>query len=287
MSLAKQYRRYSPESPLKNLSQFWREMIEDTRSARELAWRLTLRDFKAQFRQSFMGYAWAVIPPFFASVTFILLRSSGAVNTGDTGISYAAYAFIGTLLWQMFADSMMQPLRIMASSRPMLMKVNFPREAILLGAIQFSLINVGIRLVVLSVVLLYFQIPPGLEIIYGAPVGIVLLVLLGVSIGVFLAPLSCLYKDIQQGLTVVMTFWMLFTPVVFVGARSGLGGLIMQVNPVTHILAPTRNFLTGQSVSTLEVQAMGVVAVGTLLVLTVGWLSYRVVLPRIIERLGM
>jgi lipopolysaccharide transport system permease protein len=287
MSLAKQYRRYTPDSPLKHPRQFWREMVADFRLAGGLAWQLTMRDFKAQYRQSFMGYAWAILPPFIASFTFILLRSSGAVRIGETSIPYAAYAIIGTLLWQVFADSLMQPIRIMGSCRQMLMKINFPRESLLISAIQFSLINLCIRLCILVPVLLYFQITPGIELLYAAPIGIIFIVLLGNSIGVFLAPLAGLYKDIQQGLMVIMTFWMLFTPVVFTGASKGLGGFIIKLNPVTHILPATRNWLTGQTVGPAELQSFALVVAATLALLTFGWLSYRVVLPRVIERLGM
>lgn len=287
MSLSKKYRYYSPKSSLINAKQFWFEMLYDFRSARNLAWQLTLRDFKAGYRQSFMGYAWALLPPLFASVTFILLRSSGAISTSEPNIPYAAYALVGTLLWQVFADALMQPIRIMNTSTTMLMKINFPREALLLGALQYSLINLSIRLGIISIVLIYFQLPPGYAIVCGAPFAILCLVFLGYAIGVLLAPLACLYKDVQQGLAVIMNFWMLFTPVVFTNARQGIGGVIMSVNPVTYVLPAARNLLTGQQVTVNEFQVLAFIGAITLVLLIIGWLNFRVVLPHIIERLGM
>ena len=47
---------YTPESPLVNPTQLWREMVHDLWAGRQLAWRLALRDVSAQYRQSALGF---------------------------------------------------------------------------------------------------------------------------------------------------------------------------------------------------------------------------------------
>ena len=78
---------------------------------------------------------------------------------------------------------------------------------------------------------------------------------------------------------------MFITPVVFPGVRDGFTGLIMQLNPVTHVLATTRDWLTGVEPTFLGgflvVTALALVGLG------LAWLMYRIFLPRVIERLGM
>lgn len=278
---------YSADSPLRNPASLLRTMWSDLLTARELAWRLTIRDFSAQYRQSLVGYLWAFLPPFVASFTFILLRSGGMVSTGHTTIPYGAHVIIGTLLWQVFADAVLQPIRVMQSSKQMLIKINFPREALILAAIQYSGITLAVRVLILVPVLIYFRISIGWEALCIAPIGMLFLVLLGITIGILLAPLGGLYKDVQQGLLMIMTFWMFLTPVIFVGTREGLLGDLMYLNPVTHILPPVRNWLTGQAVSEPDFHGFVVVAACTLMLLGFGWLGYRVLLPRVIERLGM
>ena len=65
---------YTPESPLKNPGRLLRAMFRDVLAARELAWRLFVRDLSAQYRQTYLGYVWAFLPPLVASATFIFLQ---------------------------------------------------------------------------------------------------------------------------------------------------------------------------------------------------------------------
>ena len=121
---------YTPESPLRNPGRFVREMFRDLLASRELAWRLFVRDTSAQYRQSFLGYLWAFIPPLVASLPFIFLNSQGVVNMGATKIPYPAYAMIGTIIWQVFVDALNSPLKtaIAAKSMPDAHPI-LPREA--------------------------------------------------------------------------------------------------------------------------------------------------------------
>jgi len=275
---------YTPDSPLRHPGQFFIGMWRGLMASRELAWRLTVRDFAALYRQSYAGYVWAFLPPLVASATFVLLHQGGVISFGDTGIPYPAFVIISTILWQIFVDSLNNPTRAMQGSMQMLIKINFPREALILSAVQMSLIGLGIRLVVLLPVLLWYRFPLESSILL-FPVGAIGLVLLGTMIGLFLGTIGMLYQDVQRGMALVTTFWMFLTPVVFPGVRDGAVGMIMQINPVTYVLATSRDWLTGQPPEFL----VGFMVVMLLNVagLAAGWLMYRLFLPRVIERLGM
>lgn len=275
---------YTPASPLRRPGDFITGLLQDLRGARELAWRLTVRDFSAMYRQSYAGYVWAFLPPLFASATFLLLRSGGVISVGDTRIPYPAFIFIGTLLWQVFVDALNNPARAMQGSIDMLLKVNFPREALVISAFQMSLIGLALRLAILAPILVWYRFPLGPSILL-FPIGALSLVLLGTVIGVFLGTLGLLYQDVQRGLAIVTTFWMFLTPVITPTISEGLIGVIMQLNPVTPVLAITRDWLTGQPTAFLGgyLSVMGCAFVGGFAAL----LMYRLFLPRIVERLGM
>lgn len=277
-------KKYSPDSPLTHPGEFLSELWRDLLVSRGLAWSLTVRDFKALYRQSYAGYLWAVLPPLFASLTFILLQADQVVSFGNTGIPYPAFVLIGTILWQVFVDSLNNPMRVMQASRQMLTKINFPREALVLSAIQMSLINLLIRLLILVPALVWFRFPLHTSILL-APVGMLVLVLLGTTMGLFLATVGMLYQDIGKGVLLLTNLWMFLTPVVFSGVRSGAMGLIMRLNPVTHILTTTRDWLTDTPPAFLP--GFFVVTVLTFIGLVLAWLMYRLFLPRVIERLGM
>src|SRR5262245_23299892 len=100
---------YTPESPLRRPRALLASMIQDLLASRELAWRLFVRDTRARYRDSLLGYLWVFIPPLVASLPFIFLNAQGVIKIGDTPLPYGADAMIGTLPWQDFLDALNLP----------------------------------------------------------------------------------------------------------------------------------------------------------------------------------
>lgn len=274
---------YTPESPLKNPLRFLREMRRGLLDARELAWRLFIRDLNAQYRQTFLGYIWAFLPPLVASATFIFLNSQGIVQIQTDGIPYAAFAMIGTLLWQVFVDAIQSPAQSVAAGKSMLAKINFPREAILMGGLWMVLFNFLIRLVIVIAVMAYWHIVPGTT-LFMFPLAMVALLVCGYAIGLAITPLSSLYGDISRGIPIIAQFWMLLTPVVYPARTTGLGGLLAIWNPVSPLLTTAREALCGQALTQLpEFGIVFFLAIGATFL---GLVTYRLVMPILIERMG-
>ncbi|HYG22149.1 MAG TPA: ABC transporter permease [Verrucomicrobiae bacterium] len=274
---------YSPESPLKNPGLLLKRMFRDLIASRGLAWRLFVRDRSAQFRQSVFGYIWAFVPPLIASLPFVFLNANGVVSIKETPIPYPAFAIIGTLIWQVFVDALNTPLKTVAAAKPMLTRINFPREALLLSGLATVLFNFLIRLVLLVAVMIWFKItPPSTIVLF--PLGILALICLGFTIGVLLTPLGLLYNDIQQMIPMVTMFLMFLTPVVYPKPSGGFAGRIMEWNPVAPLITASRDWLTTGSNGNVS-QLACILGVAILLSF-VGWVFYRLALPHIISRSG-
>ena len=56
--------------------------LEEILSAKQIAIALFLRDLKAQYRQSFLGYIWIIIPPLLTTLTFNILNDIQVINVG-------------------------------------------------------------------------------------------------------------------------------------------------------------------------------------------------------------
>jgi len=258
-------------------------MFRDLFSSRELAWRLFIRDFSARYRQSFLGYFWAFLPPIVATFTFVILNRSGILNVGNLPIPYPAYVMIGTLLWQVFADAINSPIKTVTSAKSMLAKINFPREAILLSGILEVLFNFVIRLVLLIAIFIYYGIIPPVT----APLallGVFAIFCLGLMIGVILTPIGILYTDIGQALSMVLSFWMLFTPVVYTPPTTGFLAQLTLLNPVSPLIVTTREWLAIGAAS--NVLPGLIVFIVTVVLLFAGWLLYRLAMPILVERMG-
>src|SRR6056297_2589212 len=234
---------YSPQPAIQHPVVLIRDLWADVMAGRELAWRLFTRDLKAQYRQTYFGYIWAFLPPLVASATFIFLQSQGITNIEGTGIPYAAFAMMGTLLWQTFVESIQSPLTAIQNAKPMLAKINFPREAILMAGMYMVVFNFLIRLVLLAAVMAVWQVvPSGTLLLF--PLAMLGLLLAGFCVGLAMVPIGGLYGDVQKAIPILAGFWMLLTPVVYPARSEGLAGILAVWNPVAPLITTARNTLT-------------------------------------------
>ena len=150
---------YTPESDLRQPGRLVWAMWRDLLASRGLAWRLMARDVYAQYRQSVLGYVWAFLPPIVVAAGFTLARSAGVIVVGRTDLPYPAYVMISVMLWQTFMESLNAPLQAVTLSKPVLSKINFPREAIILAKLGEVLLQVAIKLVLIIGIFVWFKIP--------------------------------------------------------------------------------------------------------------------------------
>lgn len=274
---------YSQESQLRHPTKMIRSMFTDLWLARELAWRLAIRDISAKYRQALLGLAWALILPLINTATWLFLNSSGIVSVTDTQLPYPVYVFTGTMLWQIFVEAFQSPNEQVNAAKGMLAKVKFPIEAIILSGIWQTLFNAAIKLVLLILALLIFGINPGWGILL-LPVGVFALILTGITLGLILAPIGALYQDIGK-ITLVMTqFWMYITPVVFSLPEEGWAAILFRLNPLTPLILTSRDWLTGGTPEYL----LGFFIVNgvMLIILFIGWILYRISMPILVERMS-
>lgn len=280
---------YTPESSIRKPGNLIRDMITDMKLSKELAFALAKRDISAMFRQSILGYVWAFLPVIATTGVFLFLRSGGAFTTGGSTIPYPVYVLVGTIIWQIFVDSVNGPLKVVNSSRAMIVKINFPREALILAALFITLFNFLIRLIILIPALIFFasqgiyEFTP--ESLVYFPLGVAGIVILGYSIGLLLTPVGMLYKDVQMGIQMIMMFWMFISPVVVAIPTDGMVAAVMKGNPVTPVLDTARAWLLG--VQTDYLFGFWVVLAVSMLFIIFGWMLYRISLPHVIARLGM
>ena len=242
-----------------------------------------MRDTAAKYRQSILGIFWAFLPPVATGLVFIILQSKKIVDFGTTDVPYPVYALTGTIFWQLFTESLNAPLMIVRDSRNMLAKINFPHEALIVSAFYQMLFSLGIKMIILLIVLLVFRIHLSWGVIFASGAA-VMIILLGLTIGLFLTPAGILYSDISSGLTVMAQFWFFVTPVIYLPPQTFPYSLINTLNPVSPVLIGTRDLLT-KGVLTNAPWFFGICGF-TLLGLLAAWLIFHISIPIIIERMS-
>lgn len=274
---------YTPESSLRNPAGLLREMLHDLLAGRELAWQLALRDIKAQYRQTALGLLWAFIIPLAHTAVWLFMQGSGIIAVQATALPYPVFVFTGTILWAIFMDAVNAPLQQTLAARPMLAKINFPREALVLSGIYQTLFNAAIKVGVLLAALLLMGVVPGWGLLL-FPFAVVSLALAGTALGLLVTPVGMLYSDIGKGLPLLLQFLMYLAPVVFPMPSSGWAATLFECNPLTPLILTARDWLTGFAPEYLS--AFLLVNLAMFALLGVMWVIYRAALPIFIERMG-
>ena len=274
---------YTPDSLLASPLRMAREMLLDLASSRELAWRLTVRDLSAQYRQTFLGFLWAIILPLANTLVWVFLSRSGVVNVSDTPLPYPVYVFTGTMLWAILMDALNAPLQIVTASKVMLARINFPREALVVAGIYQTIVNALIKVTLLLIALLVMGIHPDWSVLL-FPIGLLSLILVGTLIGLALTPVGLLYADVGKAVPLLMQFLMYLTPVVFAMPKEGLPATLFQLNPLTPLILTARDWLTGFTPEHLGYFV--VVNVVSIVLLFMFWVVFRLAMPILIERIG-
>lgn len=274
---------YTPDSSLARPGTMLAAMFRDLARGREMAWRLAVRDIRAQYRQAYLGLLWAFIGPLSTTITWVFLSASGVVAVGDTDLPYPVYVFTGSLLWSILTDAMNSPLAQTNGARGMLAKLNFAREAVLLAGIYKQVFNNGIKIVLMLGALLFAGVNPGWGLLL-FPIALASLMLVGMAIGLMFTPLGMLYTDVSRLVPMAMGFLMYLTPAIFPMPKEGWVATLYQINPFTPLIQTGRAWLTGSAPEFMAYfAAVNIMAVLALLVF---WIAWRLAMPIIIERMS-
>jgi lipopolysaccharide transport system permease protein len=275
---------YSPESPLAHPLKLVKEICTDIWRCRELTWALFSRDLKAQYRQSYFGYVWLFVPVISTTIVWMFLSSTQVIQVAETPIPYPAYVMLGTMIWGVFTASVNQPLASFQAGQAVFMKLKVPPEAFILSGMSKIFFELLIRIVVLVPVFVGLKIVPA-STFWLFPFGLAAASLTGAAIGMALIPLGSLYSDVSRLVSTAMAFGMYITPIVYPPPKSGWAAMVIEWNPITSIVMVSRDWLTtGHSEYMLPF--VGTVFCATIL-LTLSIVVFRVVLPHLIERMGM
>lgn len=274
---------YTPESGLKNPGKLFTELWQDLNGSWSLGWRLFLRNRKSMYRQSVLGLAWAFIPPIMTTLVWVFLNSQRIINIDDTGVPYPAFVLTSTLLWSVFAQTLTMPINAINSGKATIKKINFPKESLLIAGFLQIGFDFLVKLVLIIAVFIVFKIDPPMTIPL-FPLGVAMMVLLGMAIGLLVLPVGLLYTDVSRFLTAITPFWMLLTPVIYPAPREGIATLLNKFNPVSPLITVTRDWmLYGQ---TDFLHSFLIISGISLLLFVLGMVLFRLAIPFIIERSG-
>jgi ABC-type polysaccharide/polyol phosphate export permease len=248
-----------------------KEMLAEQVEYRELLYQMTLRDLLLRYKQTVMGFGWAVFMPLINTAVFSVIFTR--VTRIDTPVAYPLFAYSGFLVWNFFASSLRFSVLSLTSNATLVQKVYFPREIFPFSAVLVCLVDLAVGSVVLAGLMAYYRTPvtPALLLLPGV---IAVNFAFTAAIALFLAMSNLFYRDIKYLFEVAITVWMFATSVIYpVASVGGRLGMVLSANPMTQIVEAYRAvILYGRAPEPI---AFGITAAGSFALLFVSWLMFH------------
>jgi homopolymeric O-antigen transport system permease protein len=261
---------------------FWREMFARLAGHRQLAGRLFLRDFVARYKQSVLGYLWAVILPLSATGVFVFLSRAQILNVGEMEVPYPVYALLGLTIWQFFAGGIIACTQSIVLAGSMATKVNFPREIIVVVAYGHVVFDALIRLALVAVMFALFGVVPSWTVIF-FPLAMAPLILLALGLGLVLSLLNALVRDTGNAVGLVTMLLLFITPVLY-NTREGIFSIISRYNPLAGLIGGARDLVISGHMA--DPVSYVWASLFSLLVFLLSWRIFYLAESRVAERLG-
>lgn len=180
---------------------------------RELLYFFTWRDIKVRYKQTVIGFAWAIIQPLFMMVVFSLFFGT-LVKVPSEGIPYPLFSYAALIPWTLFSTGVTKASNSLVQEASLLQKVYFPRLLMPLAAILSPLLDFAIAFLILIGMMFYFGYSPGIRIL-ALPVFLALEMMFALGAGLWLSALSVKYRDIGYVVPFLVQLGLFVSPVVY------------------------------------------------------------------------
>jgi ABC-type polysaccharide/polyol phosphate export permease len=218
-----------------------REIVEEQFAFRELLYQMTSRDLLLRYKQTAMGFGWALLTPVLNTLIFSIVFMR--VAPLDTAVPYPVFAYCGLLTWNFTASSLRFAVTSLTANPNLVTKVYFPREIFPFAAVAVSFVDLAVAAIPLVAMMAYYGIGLSSALLL-VPLVVAVHVSLTTALALMLAMANLFYRDVKYLFDVVLTFWMFASAVVYpVEAVGGTLGLFIRANPMTTIVEAYRNVL--------------------------------------------
>ncbi len=205
-----------------------------------------MRDYRVRFRRTLLGIVWFLVPLFtLVGMSLLVGKDLGLYPEGQSS-NYLVHLLSGLILWQLLADTWLEPMRLARRANMLLRSVVFDTRILLVSGALSALVAFALKLPVLIAALLWFHVPLTLSSAW-LPVAVCCLVAAGMTMACFTLPLSLALLDVRYAMPFVQYALLLVTPIFYTAPSAGLVAWLNQSNPFSYLVPPFRDALTGAS----------------------------------------
>jgi lipopolysaccharide transport system permease protein len=197
------------------------------------------KEYLSSYQQTLLGPAWVLLQPVLTVVIYVLVFKE-VMGFSTEGKPAIIYYMVGITLWNFFSELFTNVSQTFIYNSAIYEKVYFPRLISPISMVILNLIRLGIQLVLLLSVMLYFYATDqlGIEPLRLLVVFPVIIIVAGIAMGggLIFSLISVKYKDLLGLLQLVLRLMMFVCPIFFSTAMvpKKLSWLV-EMNPLSPL----------------------------------------------------
>lgn len=234
--------------PEKVLSLNWKELW----SYRELFVSYIWRDVKVRYKQTLLGFSWAILQPLMMMAIFVVFFSR-MLNVPTDGIPAPIFYYSGLNIWVLFSTGLSNASNSMVSNAEVIKKIYFPRIIIPMSSVVVAFFDYLMTLVVFAALIIGYSVLRD-DFVFSVwklfaytPLAVLIAVCTAFGFGSLVASLNIKYRDFRFVIPFFIQLLMFLTPVIYpVSVLKDIEWLkyILSLNPIMLSINLSRGVFT-------------------------------------------
>jgi lipopolysaccharide transport system permease protein len=222
--------------------------FKELKQYRDLFYFMVWREIKVLYAQTVLGFSWAILQPLIQIVIFTIVFGKVA-KVSSEGVPYFLFTTLAIIPWTYMSQAMSQSSQSLVQGQHMLGKVYFPRLIFPLTPVLAKLIDFGISVLILMVVLLYYQVAPTWNYIF-LPIFVLFMIAIPAGIGMWSSALAIRFRDVKFAMPFVVSMLVYTAPIVYSAAAiPETYRMLYSLNPIVGVIEGFRACLLGTPIS--------------------------------------
>jgi lipopolysaccharide transport system permease protein len=237
---------------------------------RDLVIALTHKEFKVRYKRSFLGYLWSVANPLaLAFVFFIAFKVFMKIQIEN----YTLFLISGLFPWQWFSNSVSSSATVFVSNAPLIKKVNFRKEVLVVAAVLNDMLHFVLSIPVIIIFIFFYGITPSLSWVIGIPLLLIIQFMITFGFSIAISAINLFFRDIERIVVIFITLMFYLTPIIYpVDMVPDPYKAFIMLNPLSVLMVSWRElFMNG----TLHFKDIGNIFIYSLFVMAIGYLIFR------------
>jgi len=182
---------------------------------KDLLYYMVLRDVTVLYKQTVLGFSWAIITPLFQIVIFsFVFGALAGIKPDVADMPYPIFSCLAVIPWTYFSNAVSTSGQSLINTSAIFTKVYFPRIIIPLTPVFSKLVDFLISFLILIGLMIYFRYSPGMNIVY-LFIPLLIIIITAAGMGFWLSSLAVQYRDFKFAMSFMIPLLMYVAPVTF------------------------------------------------------------------------